>query len=344
MKDRFPELRRIAIAVLVLASITFGLHLVRVPSGSAANFSCESASTKEALISIPAGATGSQVAALLFKYGVTASPESYFRVAVGDPRSGRVAPGVHRLNTHLCARDALEQLLDASRIQGLINVTEGMWLSEVIPQFKSAGYSPTEINRAIRSVKLPTGFRSLEGLIFPAQYSFAESVTATEALQTMVDKGVSKIRQAGFLSGQHDFSPQQLLIIASLVQAEGNTEDFPKISRVIRNRLKIGMPLQFDSTVHYVKRSRGHVFLSTQSTLINSPYNTYRRYGLPPGPINNPGTDAMRAALSPATGDWIYFITVAPHDTRYTSSVTQFNTWKAEYRKNLKAGLFRSKK
>ena len=100
------------------------------------------------------------------------------------------------------------------------------------------------------------------------------------------------------------------------------------------------MPLQFDSTVHYVKQSRGSVFLSTQSTLVNSPYNTYRRYGLPPGPINNPGSTALLAAVNPTPGDWIFFITVAPFDTRFTSDIKQFNEWKVLYKKNLRAGAF----
>jgi UPF0755 protein len=102
------------------------------------------------------------------------------------------------------------------------------------------------------------------------------------------------------------------------------------------------MPLQFDSTVHYVEKRRGNIFLSTKSTLISSPYNTYRKYGLPPGPINNPGLAAMRAATNPTPGDWLYFITVAPFDTRFTSDIKQFNEWKIEYKKNLRAGMFRS--
>ena len=102
------------------------------------------------------------------------------------------------------------------------------------------------------------------------------------------------------------------------------------------------MPLQFDSTVHYVKKVRGNIFLSTQSTLISSPYNTYRKYGLPPGPINNPGLAAMRAAMNPKAGNWIYFITVAPSDTRFTADIDEFNRWKVEYKKNLRAGLFGS--
>ena len=131
------------------------------------------------------------------------------------------------------------------------------------------------------------------------------------------------------------------LIIASLIQAEGDPKDFAKISRVIYNRLKTGMPLQLDTTVQYVLKKRGSVFLSTKSTLIDSPYNTYKSYGLPPTPIGNPGVLAMKAALAPEPGDWLYFITVKPGDTRFTKSHDEFLIWKNEYLKNLKAGAFK---
>jgi UPF0755 protein len=104
------------------------------------------------------------------------------------------------------------------------------------------------------------------------------------------------------------------------------------------------MPLQFDSTIHYIKGSRGSVFLSTQSTFLRSPYNTYRNYGLPPTPINNPGAPALFAATHPENGPWLYFITVAPGDTRFTNTLDEFNTWKVLYKKNLRAGKFRSSK
>jgi UPF0755 protein len=101
------------------------------------------------------------------------------------------------------------------------------------------------------------------------------------------------------------------------------------------------MPLQLDSTVHYVKKVRGQIFLSTNSTLIKSPYNTYQKYGLPPSPIGNPGAKAIAAALKPADGDWLFFITVAPGDTRFTRSNDEFLLWKALYEKNRKAGAFK---
>jgi UPF0755 protein len=335
---------RLLVLVAVIVVATFGIHFLRAPGPSAPDFSCDTVSTSSANISIKTGETGSSIAKSLFAAGVVKSSEAYFRTAVGDPKSETVAPGNHRIDIGICAKKALQQLLDYSRVTGLISVTEGAWLSEVIPQFYAAKMSALDVSNGVRNVVKPAGFTSLEGLLFPAQYSFEIGTQAKVALQSMVDRASSEMEKAGFFEKSNKFSPQKLLIIASLIQAEGNTKDFSKISQVIRNRIEIGMPLQFDSTVHYVKKSRGSVFLSTQSTLIDSPYNTYQHYGLPPGPINNPGVEAMMAAAHPLMGNWLYFITVAPFDTRFTDNLNEFNTWKVEYKKNLKAGKFRSSK
>ena len=143
------------------------------------------------------------------------------------------------------------------------------------------------------------------------------------------------------LSDNPKLTPQELIVIASIIQAEGGLQDFTKVSAVIKNRLKIGMPLQMDSTIHYAQKIRGDIFLSTKSTLLKSPFNTYRKYGLPPGPIGNPGLDAIKAAINPAIGNWLYFVTVSPGDTRFTADINEFNRWKALYIKNRKAGAFK---
>lgn len=343
VKVNQPILRVVSAGALSLL-LTAGLHLVRIPGAGAPDFSCSSSSMERVEVSISSGESGSSIAESLFTKGVVKSSQAYFRVAVGDQRSAKVAPGLHNIDKRICASQALDQLLDSSRIGGLINITEGMWVSEVIPQMIASGFSKEKIQQAMAKATKPSGFTSLEGLLFPAQYSFDRETSADQAVSTMISRATSEMKSIGMLDYSGKFTSQQLLIIASLIQAEGNTEDFSKISQVIRNRLTIGMPLQFDSTVHYIKKSRGSVFLSTQSTLISSPFNTYRKYGLPPGPINNPGLLAMRAAINPASGDWLYFITVAPFDTRFTKDLSQFNNWKIEYKKNLRDGKFRSKK
>jgi UPF0755 protein len=342
-------LLRVALALAFVFIFTGGVHELRKTS-SAPDFSCtdESAISKEisdedVSIEIAAGATGSDIAAQLFDKGIVKSARAFFGVAVGDPRASKIAPGSHIISPELCAKDALEQLLDSKRIAGLINIVEGEWNSEVFQDMVKAGYSLAEVKDAVAQLKLPSGFKSLEGLLFPAQYSFAKGTSAAEALAAMVDRAGDEMKSAGILESNGKFSAQEMLTIASIIQAEGGLQDFTKVSQVIRNRLEKGMPLQMDSTVHFAQKLRGNIFLSTKSTLLNSPYNTYRKYGLPPGPIGNPGKQALLAAVNPEPGDWIYFITVAPNDTRFTSSFEEFGVWKVEYRKNLRAGLFESK-
>ena len=344
MRVNKAALLRVIAALAVVFTFTAGAHELRKGGGGAPDYPCQASDSKDVLISVGKGATGTDIAKKLFESQVVKSSTAFFRVAVADPRSARIAPGAHRVQVSLCAKDALEQLLDPKRITDLINVFEGAWNSEVASAMVSAGFDKKEVAKAFKEVKLPVEFSQLEGLLFPAQYSFAIGTSAQNAILAMVERGILEINKTGISAGDEKYSPQQLLIMASIIQAEADTKDFAKVSRVIRNRLEKGMPLQMDSTVHYVKKVRGEIFLSTSSTLLNSPYNTYRKYGLPPGPIGNPGADAMSAAVNPEAGDWLYFITVAPGDTRFTSSLDQFNVWKAEYKKNLRAGVFGSDK
>ena len=344
MRVNKTALLRVIAALAVVFIFTGGLHQVRKSGGGAPDFSCQASDSEDVTISIEKGATGAAIAQVLFEAEVIKSSSSFFRVAVGDKRSESIAPGSHRVQLNLCAKDALDQLLDPKRIVGLISVIEGAWSSEIADAMVAAGFARSEVTKAIKSIDLPSGFNTLEGLLFPAQYSFEVNTSAQSALSAMMNRALTEIAKSGISDGSGKLSPQQLLIIASIIQAEGEPKDFSKVSQVIRNRLKIGMPLQMDSTVHYVQKQRGDIFLSTKSTLIKSDYNTYRKYGLPPGPIGNPGSAAMMAAVMPAIGDWIYFITVAPGDTRFTSTLDQFNVWKAEYKKNLRAGVFGSAK
>ena len=314
--------------------LAFGLHLIRANFSTVANYPTREIAANESLVSIEVsdGESGLQIAKDLYAAKVTASVTSFYQLAISDNRSGQISPGSHQLNLKISAKQALEQLLDPKRNSGLISVIEGSWRSEIATKLKAAGF--TDVDGAFSKIVVPKGFSVSEGIYFPAQYSFAKGTSSVVALQSMVDRFAKEAKNVGL-------TKESELIVASLVQAEGDPQDFSKISRVIYNRLKIGMPLQLDTTVQYVLKKRGSVFLSTNSTLINSPYNTYKHYGLPAGPIGNPGVAAMSAALHPAVGDWLYFITVKPGDTRFTKSHDEFLLWKNEYEKNLKAGAFK---
>ena len=336
------SLKRLSIAGIFILAFTFSLREINQAGGGYANFPVRvfSESEKNVAISIPTGATGAEIAKILEAAGVVASAESFFRAAVANPKAASIAPGTHALSLKISGKVALEQLLDPKRITNLIKIAEGAWNSEIFAQMAATKIWSERASQSAKSVLLPKGITSLEGVLFPAQYSFAEGTSQLDALQSMVDKYNKVIAGIDFTDPEKKLDKQELVILASLIQAEGRTQDFAQISRVVRNRLALGMPLQFDSTVHYVMKSRGEIFLSNKSTKLKSPFNTYQNRGLPPAPIGNPGLAALKAAIAPAKGDWLFFITVAPGDTRFTKSFSEFNNWKLLYQKNRKAGAF----
>jgi UPF0755 protein len=108
-------------------------------------------------------------------------------------------------------------------------------------------------------------------------------------------------------------TPHDVMTVASIVQAEGRlTKDLPRIARVLYNRLDRRKPLQLDTTIVYIFKTSGRLTTSSQQRSVASPYNTYRNVGLPPTPITAPGEAAIKAALAPASGSWMYFVTTDP--------------------------------
>ncbi len=195
------------------------------------------------------------------------------------------------------------------------------------------GSTRTSVGRA--GLKLPRDAAgNPEGYLFPATYPLRKGATPESVLRSMVDTAEARFGAAPVAAGAQRTAMRvyQVVTIASIVQAEAATEaDMGKVARVVHNRLERGMPLQMDSTINYAL-SRSTLRTSQEDTRIDSPYNSYQRTGLPPTPIDNPGEQAMRAALEPTPGDWLYFVTVRPGDTRFTSdyathlrNVAEFN-------------------
>ena len=295
----------------------------------------------EVEIVIPDGATGVQVANLLFDAGVIKSSKFYVDFYLSSASARAVAPGVHRIQTHISTNLAVAQLLDQKRISAAVKIKEGTTLSDVILELKKSK-SIIDGKIAITANQIPISNKnsSLEGQIYPAIYSFEPGTPLNSAILKMLAKFKSSLSDLN-LSKFDKYSPYEVLTIASMAQVEGDKGDFSKVTRVIYNRLKANMPLQLNSTVQYAANLRGRIALSTAATNINSPYNTYKHLGLPPTPISNPSADAIRAAMKPADGDWLYFITVKPGDTRFTKDYTEFQKWNTIYNNNLANGLFK---
>ncbi len=183
-------------------------------------------------------------------------------------------------------------------------------------------------------LKLPAEAKgNPEGYLYPATYPVTKRTTPQSLLAAMVATAAKKFSGPVVTGARSNaMSVYQVVTIASVVQAEAATPaDMGKVARIIYNRLARGMPLQMDSTINYAL-NRSSVHTTEQDTRLNSPYNSYNRMGLPPTPIGNPGHPAIEAAINPTAGDWLYFVTVKPGDTRFSSSyeeqmanVTEFN-------------------
>ncbi|MGW2704999.1 endolytic transglycosylase MltG [Streptomyces sp. NPDC001340] len=164
-----------------------------------------------------------------------------------------------------------------------------------------------------------------EGYLFPATYPVEKGATPESLLRFMVDTANKKFNGAPVAAGAqlNAVNVYQAVTIASIVQAEAATKaDMGRVARVIFNRLQRGMPLQMDSTINYAL-NRNTVHTSLDDTRMESVYNSYQRMGLPPTPIDNPGEDAMRAAINPPPGDWLYFVTIRSGDTRFTADYSE---------------------
>ncbi|MCL7426546.1 endolytic transglycosylase MltG [Streptomyces sp. NPDC057806] len=198
----------------------------------------------------------------------------------------------------------------------------------------------TKKSLAKANLKLPNDAEgNPEGYLFPATYPLEQNgkkATPEQLLAFMVDTANKKFNGAPIAAGaqRNAMNVYQAVTIASIIQAEAATKaDMGKVARVVFNRLERGMPLQMDSTINYAL-NRATLKTTEADTRIDSPYNSYQRMGLPPTPIDNPGEDAVRAAISPTPGDWLYFVTVKPGDTRFTADYAEHQRNVAEFNRN----------
>lgn len=336
--------RRIA-AVLALGAVvaaTVGAVLLLRGPDETVDFA--GAGQGEAVVVVERGDTLSEIGAKLRDAGVVATADAFVAAAALDERSASIGPGRYTLREQMSGEEAVALMLDpASRADSRLVLPEGLRLEQTVELAAEATSLPkSDFQAALREpagLGLPPWAKDRpEGFMFPASYDLAGDEDATEVLAGLVKRFnqaaadldlVERAREKGM-------SPYEVLIIASLIQAEGAPQDFAKVSRVIYNRLEQDMPLQLDSTVAYAL-GIVDLTLSAEQLKTPSPYNTYVRRGLPPRPINSPGEAAIEAALEPAKGNWLYFVLVDPRsrESAFARTYERFLELKREYQENL---------
>lgn len=294
--------------------------------------------TTEVLVEIPAGASGTTIGRVLAAKGVVKTQKAFVKEVNGSPAAQSIQPGTYRVRLHMSSAAAIAALVDeGNRVTLKVTIPEGQRVPEVVARLaKSLDLSKKELTAAARdgeAIGLPAAAKgNAEGFLFPATYEFGPDVTPTEALRTMVERTTAALTEAGVPEKRW----REVMIKASIVQAEGRRKkDMPKIARVLENRLRIGKLLQLDSTVSYAV-GRFAITTTAEERAVDSPYNTYRRKGLPAGPIDSPGLDAIRAAMKPTPGKWLYFVGVNPQtgETKFAvtaaghaKNVAEFQAW-----------------
>ena len=280
--------------------------------------------------------------------GVVASAEAFVDAAESkDDETRGIQAGTYLLKKEMKASDVVEVLIDPDNLaQAAVTIPEGLRVVDVIDRLaEGTDFSEKQFERALGNTKalgLPEfADGNPEGYLFPATYTITPADTPASILRAMVARWEQAASDLDLEAAAEElgYEPHEVMTVAALVQAEGRGRDMAKIARVIYNRIEnpgtagqIGR-LQIDATVDYALDRPLTVGLTQEEReTTQSPYNTFLHAGLPPGPIGNPGEEAIDAALEPADGDWYYYVTVNLRSgrTKFAESYDEFLQYQAE--------------
>jgi UPF0755 protein len=294
------------------------------------------------MIEVQEGDNASDIAQTLAEEDVVKSAEAFTEAATNNPDSTGIQVGFYEMREQMSAESALEILLDPDNlVQSAVTLREGLTVEQIVKRLaEETDFSAKEYRRVLRKPEQlglpPYAQGNPEGYLFPATYQIPPNATPESVLTMMVDRFKQAAEELDLVSEAEALgvSPHDVMTVASLIQAEARfDQDFPRVSRVIYNRLEEPMPLQFDSTVHYAEGRDGSVGTSDEARASDSPYNTYKVSGLPPTPIMAPGEQAIDAALNPADGPWLFFVTTNPDsgETKFAETYEQHLQNKREF-------------
>ena len=297
------------------------------------------AGTGKVVVQVTAGQSAGAIGDTLQRRAVVKSSQAFRDAAASNPRARTLQPGYYSLRSRMSGQAALGLLLDpAARLRSKVVLPEGTSLTTALTLIANGSEIPlAELTAAAAqpaTLGLPAYAKNhLEGLLFPATYDVEPGTTARALLTTMVQRFGQAAAQVDLVAGAAKIgrSPYDVLIVASLIEKEtAYADDRAKVARVVYNRLTIDMALQFDSTVNYSK-AEPTARLSNKDTMVASAHNTYLHKGLPPTPIDAPGVLALEAALQPAAGNYIFFVTISKDGrSLFTASYPEFLAAKAK--------------
>ncbi|CAB4539467.1 unannotated protein [freshwater metagenome] len=298
----------LVLALAILGGIALSQPVITAVQSLISRFSIEDYSGQgqgTVIIVIEEGDLGEDVARKLVAADVVKSFDAIYRPMLQSDLV--IFPGHYEFPLQIPGAEALKILMNADPITSSVTIPEGFQIAQIIPLLISElNLSRQDLEEAIERANKDFPGPTLEGYLFPATYQFEPDVTAAEVIEQMTQRMIREL--ARFEVNLED--SLDLVTLASIIQEEARLkEDFFKVSTVFNNRLKQGMLLQTDPTVKYYYEGSIKSFQQGLADEEN-PYNTYVYAGLPPGPISSPGSLAIEAALNPAPGNYLFFVSI----------------------------------
>jgi UPF0755 protein len=303
----------------------------------------------EQFVEIPAGASISEISRRLVDAGVV-SDRAALRYALWMTGEGRrLQAGEYRFDRPMRPIEVVQKLARGDVFVQPITFPEGLSIREMAALYDKAGLgTAAAFTRAAGRIDLVAHLdpqaRDLEGYLFPDTYTLPRSATVERLIELMVErfeKAFDETLRAE--AAARGLDARQVVTLASLVEKEtAKAEERPLVAAVYANRLKTGMGLQCDPTVIYALQRAGRFTgnLRREDLLFDSPYNTYRYAGLPPGPIASPGRASIEAAVRPADVPYIYFVSRNDGSHAFAATLAEHNAnvekWQRQYFRELR--------
>jgi len=328
----------IALAILALVGATVGLARAWLW----ATLPYRGYGASSAIVEIPPG-TGMRRALEILEGRGVVRPFGQSRSTLrACRRGGTLKAGEYHFTRPMTPLEVFDKITGGDVYFHRVTVIEGLRSDEIFALYVKAGFGAVEeYETAFRDTGMLRGADpqavDLEGYLFPDTYSLQKGTTARAVLAMMVDRFREVLGPSWMeAGGARGLGVREAVTLASLVERETARDDEdPLVSSVFHNRLRLGMKLQCDPTVIYALAMRNQYDgnLRRDDLRIDSLYNTYRYSGLPPGPIGNPGASALRAAVAPASTDYLYFVSMNTGRHRFSRTLEEHNRAVWEFQK-----------
>jgi UPF0755 protein len=345
--------RALTVVVAIVLAAVIGAAALAYLGVSRAREPYFASATPEVFVDIPAGAGPASIAQRLVDAGVVRDALT-FRIAVWmSGRARELKAGEYRFDGPISAMDVVDKLARGDVYRRAITFREGLTLAEMAQVYEESGLGRAE--DFLAAARNPSAIKALdpqatdlEGYLFPETYQLRRDTPAGALVAQMVAlferTFTPPMREAANARG---LTVREAVTVASLVEKETAVPaERPLVAAVYLNRMRAGMPMQADPTVIYALQRAGRYNgnLRRDDLQFDSPYNTYRYAGLPPGPIASPGRAALEATVAPADTDYLYFVSRNDGSHVFARTLSEHNRnvqeWQVEYfrRKRRDAG------